>query len=141
MHNRARMIVASWLCKNLRAHWRHGEQWFWERLVAADPANNPFGWQWVAGSGADAAPYWRVLQPARQGTKFDPEGLYVRRWVPELADLPAEYIHQPWLAPQSVLDRAGVVLGKTYPRPMADPTATRQASIAAFSQFRTARRS
>jgi deoxyribodipyrimidine photo-lyase len=141
MHNRARMIVASWLCKNLRAHWRHGEQWFWERLVDADPANNPFGWQWVAGSGADAAPYWRVLQPVRQGTKFDPEGLYVRRWVPELADLPAEYIHQPWLAPQSVLDRAGVVLGKTYPRPMADPTATRQASIAAFTQFRTARRS
>ncbi len=137
MHNRARMIVASWLTKNLQGDWRLGERWFWDTLVDADPANNPFGWQWVAGCGADAAPYWRVFQPVRQSVKFDPDGRYVRQWVPELAALPAEYLHCPWTAPKSVLDRAGVVLGKTYPLPMVDPDESRNSALAAFQVWRS----
>src|SRR5471032_3145620 len=96
MHNRVRMIVASFLTKDLLVDWRTGERWFWDTLVDADPANNALGWQWVAGSGADAAPYFRIFNPVLQGEKFDPRGDYVRRWVPELAKLPAETIHRPW---------------------------------------------
>lgn len=136
MHNRARMIVASWLTKNLLGHWRHGERWFWDTLVDADAANNPFGWQWVAGCGADAAPYWRVFQPLRQGVKFDGDGSYVRQWVPELSQLPNEFIHCPWRAPKAILDRAGVALGRTYPLPMVDPEESRQGALAAFASWR-----
>ena len=100
MHNRVRMIVASFLTKDLLIDWRSGERWFWDTLVDADPANNAAGWQWVAGSGADAAPYFRIFNPVLQGEKFDPNGDYVRRWVPELASLPAETIHRPWTAGQ-----------------------------------------
>ena len=98
MHNRVRMVVASFLVKHLLIDWREGEQWFWDTLVDADPGSNPANWQWVAGSGADAAPYFRVFNPVLQGEKFDPDGAYVRRWVPELARLPASVIHQPWSA-------------------------------------------
>ncbi len=117
MHNRTRMIVASWLTKNLLLHWRLGEAWFWDTLVDADPASNILGWQWTSGCGADAAPYFRIFNPVIQGRKFDPDGAYVRQWVPELANLPTEYIHAPWEAPERVLQQAGVALGKTYPHP------------------------
>ncbi|MCX8071205.1 MAG: DNA photolyase family protein [Candidatus Binatia bacterium] len=136
MHNRARMVVASWLTKNLLCHWRLGERWFWDTLVDADPANNPFGWQWVAGCGADAAPYWRVFQPVRQGETYDREGAYVRHWVPELRHLPDRWIHRPWQAPGDVLARAGVVLGKTYPQPLVDPDESRKRALATFEEWR-----
>ncbi len=117
MHNRVRMVVASFLVKNLLLPWQEGARWFWDTLVDADLANNTLGWQWTAGCGADAAPFFRIFNPVSQGEKFDPEGSYVRRWVPELARLPAAWIHQPWEAPPAVLAAAGVELGRTYPRP------------------------
>jgi deoxyribodipyrimidine photo-lyase len=120
MHNRVRMVTASFLIKHLLIDWRTGERWFWDTLVDADPANNAANWQWVAGSGADAAPYFRIFNPTLQGERYDPEGHYVRRWVPELARLPARFIHKPWRAPAAQLAAAGVALGKTYPRPIVD---------------------
>jgi len=120
MHNRVRMVAASFLIKHLLIDWRRGEQWFWDTLVDADPANNPANWQWVAGTGADAAPYFRIFNPVLQGEKFDPEGAYVRRWVPELAQLPNKVIHKPWTAKAAQLAAAGVTLGKTYPHPIVD---------------------
>ncbi len=136
MHNRVRMIVASWLTKNLLIHWRLGESWFWDTLVDADPANNVFGWQWTAGCGADAAPYYRIFNPVLQGRKFDPIGAYVRQWVPELANLPTDYIHAPWEAPPDVLRRAGVELGKTYPLPQVESEESRQRALEVFKQWR-----
>jgi deoxyribodipyrimidine photo-lyase len=118
MHNRVRMVVASFLIKNLRIHWREGEAWFWDTLVDADAANNAASWQWVAGSGADAAPYFRIFNPVSQGRKFDPDGVYVRRWIPELAALSNEHIHAPFEAPPLDLGAAGITLGKTYPHPI-----------------------
>lgn len=132
MHNRVRMITASFLTKHLLLHWRHGEDWFWDTLVDADLANNAAGWQWVAGSGADAAPYFRIFNPATQGDKFDANGDYVRRWVPELAGLPDKYLHQPFAAPAQVLADAGVALGDTYPQPIVDHREARQAALAAY---------
>jgi deoxyribodipyrimidine photo-lyase len=120
MHNRVRMVTASFLVKHLLIDWRNGERWFWDTLVDADPANNAANWQWVAGSGADAAPYFRIFNPTLQGEKFDPEGAYVRRWVPELAQLPAQLIHKPWKAKAAQLAAAGIRLGKTYPHPIVD---------------------
>lgn len=120
MHNRVRLIAASFLVKHLLIDWREGERWFWDTLVDADPANNPASWQWVAGAGIDAAPYFRIFNPVSQGERFDPEGAYVRRWVPELAAVPDRYIHQPWSAPAGVLAEAGVTLGETYPAPIVD---------------------
>ena len=96
MHNRVRMIVASFLIKDLLIDWREGERWFWDTLVDADIANNSASWQWVAGSGADAAPYFRIFNPVLQGEKFDPQGLYIRKWCPELSTLPDRLIHEPW---------------------------------------------
>lgn len=136
MHNRVRMVVASFLSKHLLIHWRHGEDWFWDTLVDACPANNPASWQWVAGSGVDAAPYFRVFNPVLQGEKFDPDGTYVRTYVPELARLPASILHKPWLADRATLDRAGVRLGVTYPRPMVDHTAARDRALAAFEHIK-----
>jgi deoxyribodipyrimidine photo-lyase len=118
MHNRVRMVAASFLVKHLLIDWREGEKWFWDTLVDADPGSNPANWQWVAGCGADAAPYFRVFNPILQGAKFDPDGVYVRRWVPELAQLPTGVIHQPWSARPLELASAGVELGKTYPKPL-----------------------
>lgn len=132
MHNRVRMIVGSFLVKDLLIDWRLGEAWFWDTLVDADWANNAGGWQWVAGAGADAAPYFRVFNPKLQGEKFDPEGKYVAQWVPELARLPAKYIHEPSMAPAAVLATAGVVLGKTYPRPLVAHNVARDEALAAY---------
>jgi deoxyribodipyrimidine photo-lyase len=136
MHNRVRMIAASFLVKHLRMHWRRGEEWFWDALVDADLANNAAGWQWVAGSGADAAPYFRIFNPVLQGRKFDPEGEYVRRWCPELAKLPNAFIHAPFEAPQDVLRTAGVRLGRDYPHPIVDQREGREAAIAAYSALK-----
>lgn len=135
MHNRVRMVVASFLVKNLRLHWRLGARWFWDTLLDADLANNSASWQWVAGSGADAAPYFRIFNPVTQGQKFDPQGEYIRQYVPELAALPDRYLFSPWLAPQAVLEQAGVVLGESYPQPLVDLKLSREAALAAFKSL------
>lgn len=132
MHNRVRMIVGSFLVKDLMIDWRQGESWFWDTLVDADLANNVSGWQWIAGSGADAAPYFRVFNPMSQGEKFDPQGRYIRRWVPELAKLPDKWLNRPWEAPADVLAEAGIELGVDYPGPIVDHAAARKAALAAF---------
>jgi deoxyribodipyrimidine photo-lyase len=136
MHNRVRMVVASFLVKHLLIDWREGEKWFWDTLVDADAASNPANWQWVAGSGADAAPYFRVFNPILQGEKFDPDGAYVRRWVPELGSLPDGLIHQPWRAAPLELASAGVELGKTYPHPIIDHKVGRERALAAYAKLR-----
>jgi deoxyribodipyrimidine photo-lyase len=136
MHNRVRMITASFLVKHLRIDWRCGEKWFWDTLVDADLANNVVGWQWVAGSGPDAAPYFRVFNPIEQGRKFDSDGDYVRRWCPELARLPAGYIHAPFEAPETVLKEAGVRLAETYPAPIVGHKAAREAALASYQEIR-----
>ncbi|MCY1668726.1 cryptochrome/photolyase family protein [Rhizobium sp. SL86] len=133
MHNRVRMITASFLIKDLMIDWRRGEAWFRDTLVDADPASNAANWQWVAGSGADASPFFRVFNPILQGEKFDPDGDYVRRFVPELAKLPNKYIHKPFDAPLEVLHRAGVKLGTTYPRPIVDHGIARDEALAAYA--------
>lgn len=136
MHNRVRMIVASFLIKDLMIDWREGEAWFWDTLVDADLASNAASWQWVAGSGADAAPYFRVFNPVGQGEKFDPDGAYVRRWAPELARLSNTVIHAPWTAPPAQLEGAGVRLGRDYPRPIVDHAQARQRALAAYDEVR-----
>jgi len=132
MHNRVRMIAGSFLVKNLLLHWHHGARWFWDTLVDADLANNSAGWQWVAGSGVDAAPYFRIFNPVTQGKRFDTDGVYVRRYVPEIAALPDSWLHRPWEAPAAVLADAGIVPGQTYPEPMVDLAASRQRALDAF---------
>ncbi len=131
------MVAASFLTKHLLLDWREGAKWFWETLVDADMANNTLGWQWAAGCGADAAPFFRIFNPMLQGKKFDPEGSYVRRWVPELSRLDQSYIHQPWEAPQSMLKKANVVLGKTYPFPIVHHRQAREKALARFQQFKS----
>jgi deoxyribodipyrimidine photo-lyase len=135
MHNRVRMIAASFLTKHLLIDWRLGEEWFWDTLVDADPASNPFNWQWVAGSGADAQPFFRIFNPVTQGEKLDPDGSYVRRYVPELARLPAAVIHRPWEAGPLELAAAGVALGKTYPLPIVEQAFARARALAAFARI------
>jgi deoxyribodipyrimidine photo-lyase len=130
------MIAASFLVKHLLIPWQAGEAWFRDTLVDADLANNAAGWQWVAGCGADAAPYFRVFNPVLQGEKFDPEGGYVRAHVPELARLPARWIHRPWEAPAAVLAEAGVTPGRSYPAPIVDLQAGRQRALAAFAALK-----
>lgn len=136
MHNRVRMIVASFLTKHLLAAWQTGEDWFWDTLVDADPAINAASWQWTAGSGADAAPYFRVFNPITQGGKFDETGDYVRHWCPELARVPLKYLHAPFEAPANVLSAAGVVLGRTYPKPIVEHSAARVRALDAYKQTR-----
>jgi len=136
MHNRARMIVASFLAKNCLVDWRRGADWFMDTLVDADLPSNTAGWQWVAGSGADAAPYFRIFNPVLQGRKFDPEGTFIRRWVPELAELPDKALFAPWEANPDTLSQAGVTLGETYPKPIVDLKASRERALDAFQQIK-----
>ncbi len=135
MHNRVRMLVGSFLVKHLLQPWQAGEEWFWDTLVDADPASNPASWQWVAGCGADAAPYFRIFNPVLQGEKFDPDGDYVRRWVPELRELPSAFIHKPREAPLLVLRAAGVSLGQTYPRPLIELSFGRDRALDALKSL------
>jgi len=138
MHNRVRMIVASFLIKDLLIPWQAGERWFWDTLIDADIASNAASWQWVAGCGADAAPYFRIFNPVLQGEKFDPVGAYVRKWVPELAQLPDPFVHRPWQAPTPVLQAAGVELGRNYPHPLIDHGMARDRALAAFKAIKGA---
>ena len=135
MHNRLRMIVGSFLVKNLRLHWTHGERWFWNTLVDADLANNSAGWQWVAGCGADAAPYFRIFNPITQGQKFDSNGDYVRYFLPELASLPDKYLFNPWEAPDDVLKKSKIELGETYPKPIVDLKISRASALKSFQSL------
>ncbi|HKY92482.1 MAG TPA: deoxyribodipyrimidine photo-lyase [Nevskiaceae bacterium] len=137
MHNRVRMLVASFLTKNLLVPWQEGARWFWDTLVDASLANNTLGWQWTAGCGADAAPYFRIFNPVLQGRKFDADGAYVRRYVPELARL--SEVHAPWEAASDLLDTGGVRLGHSYPRPVADLAASRARALEAYEPVRNAR--
>jgi deoxyribodipyrimidine photo-lyase len=139
MPNRLRLIAGSFQVKHLLADWRLGEAWFWDTLVDADPANNPLNWQWLAGSGPDAQPFNRIFNPLLQAEKFDPDGRYVRRWLPELARLPDALVHKPWEAPPEILREAGVELGRTYPRPIVDHAEARGRALAAFSKMRDER--
>ncbi|WP_417813551.1 cryptochrome/photolyase family protein [Thalassospira alkalitolerans] len=138
MHNRVRMIVGSILVKHLLTDWRNGLAWFDDTLVDACPANNAFSWQWIGGCGADASPYFRIFNPVLQGEKFDPDGHYVRQWVPELADMPTRYIHKPWDAPALALKAAGVDLGRTYPEPLIDLKQGRERALNAFQEMKRA---
>lgn len=136
MHNRVRMVAGSFLVKNLLLHWRHGEDWFRDCLLDADYANNCASWQWVAGCGADAAPYFRIFNPVTQARKFDPHATYVRRFVPQLRELPLQYIFEPWKAPATVLRAAGIELGRNYPYPCIDLKASRQRALGAYAQIK-----
>lgn len=138
MHNRLRMVVGSFLVKNLRLHWHHGEAWFWDCLVDADHASNSASWQWIAGCGADAAPYFRVFNPVTQGTKFDGDGSFTRHYVPELAGMPDKYLFNPWDAPTEVRRQAGVTLGMSYPHPIVDVKLSRLAALDAFASLKQA---
>ena len=138
MHNRIRMVTASFLVKHLLVPWQWGEAWFRDTLVDADLANNVANWQWVAGCGADAAPYFRIFNPMTQGEKFDPEGAYVRRWVPELADLPTRFLHAPWTADPVTLEAAGVRLGSSYPEPIVDHKQARARALEAYEAVKGA---
>ncbi|MCB9799349.1 MAG: deoxyribodipyrimidine photo-lyase [Candidatus Omnitrophica bacterium] len=136
MHNRVRMITASLLVKHFLIPWQKGAEWFWDTLVDADLANNTMGWQWVAGCGADAAPYFRIFNPVLQGERYDPAGDYVRRWVPELAGLPSKWIHKPWQAPDEILSKAGVKLDQNYPRPVVDHESGRRRALMAYEKIK-----
>jgi deoxyribodipyrimidine photo-lyase len=135
MHNRVRMTVASFLVKNLMIHWHYGRDWFWDCLVDADLANNSASWQWVAGCGVDAAPYFRIFNPTTQGEKFDSEGKYTRKFVPELAKLPNKYLFKPWEAPKKILKDAGVILGINYPKPVVDLQESRKRALSAYKSL------
>jgi len=137
MHNRIRMVTASFLVKNLLIHWYEGEQWFWDCLLDASLASNSASWQWVAGSGADAAPYFRIFNPVTQGEKFDAEGAYVKQYIPELKHLPIKYLFAPWNAPKAVLEEASIVLGQDYPKPIVDLAYSRQRALEAYQIIRS----
>ena len=132
MHNRVRMIVGSILVKNFLIDWQEGASWFWDTLVDADLANNTLGWQWIAGCGADAAPYFRIFNPVSQSERFDKEGLYIRKWVPELRGLPNKWIHKPWEAPEKIFKELNFVLGENYPRPCVDLKESREEALSAY---------
>ena len=139
MHNRIRMIVASFLVKNLMIHWHHGRDWFWDCLVDADLANNSASWQWVAGCGVDAAPYFRIFNPITQGEKFDSDGHYTRKFVPELEKLPSKYLFKPWEAPEKILKDAGIILGVNYPKPIVDLKSSRERTLSAYKFLSTSK--
>jgi deoxyribodipyrimidine photo-lyase len=129
------MVVASFLTKNLLIPWQEGARWFLDTLVDADLASNTLGWQWTAGCGADAAPYFRIFNPVMQGQRFDPEGRYVRQWVPEIARLPDRHIHAPWQAPDDVLQKGGVRLGRSYPVPLVDLRFSRERALQRYASI------
>ena len=126
MHNRLRMIVGSFLVKNLLIHWHEGEKWFWDCLLDADLANNSASWQWIAGCGADAAPYFRIFNPITQGLKFDADGIFIRKFIPEIANLPNKFLFNPWEAPKEILNAANIELGENYPNPIIDLKSSRE---------------
>jgi deoxyribodipyrimidine photo-lyase len=132
MHNRARMITASFLVKDLLINWQEGESWFMQNLLDGDPATNNGGWQWTAGVGTDAAPYFRIFNPVLQSQKFDPDGAYIREWVPELANVPAKFIHQPWLMSESTQKTAKCIIGRDYPNPIVDHKLIKNRTLAAY---------
>ena len=136
MHNRIRMVTASFLTKHLLLPWQMGEKWFWNTLLDADPASNTSGWQWVSGSGADAAPYFRIFNPIIQGQKFDPEGEYVKKFIPELKDLPSKFIHEPWKADSALLKKSDIKLGETYPLPIVDHKFARERALNKYAEIR-----
>jgi deoxyribodipyrimidine photo-lyase len=136
MHNRGRLVVASFLVKDLLVDWRRGETVFMQGLIDGDPANNNGGWQWTAGTGTDAAPYFRVMSPTRQGERFDPDGEYVRRWVPELRDVPAKLIHEPWRMGDAEQRTAGCRIGTDYPEPRVDHAERRRRVVELYEQAR-----
>ncbi len=136
MHNRVRMIAASFLTKDLMIPWQDGARWFWDTLVDADLANNTMGWQWSAGCGADAQPFFRIFNPVSQGERYDADGAYIRRWLPELAALPNTYLHKPWTAPTDALHTANLSLGRDYPTPMVDHAVARDRALAAYQKIR-----
>jgi deoxyribodipyrimidine photo-lyase len=129
------MVTASFLTKHLHIHWKQGAEWFWDTLLDADLANNIAGWQWVAGCGADAAPYFRIFNPTAQAERFDKQGHYIRQWLPELANLPNKYIHAPWTAPESVLKDAGITLDEHYPSPIVDHKSEREAALSLYASL------
>ncbi len=139
MHNRARMIVASFLTKDLLIDWRWGERWFMQQLIDGDPAANNGGWQWSAGTGTDAAPYFRIFNPITQGQKHDPHGDYIRRWVPELRAVPGEFLHTPWMMPDEVQTRSKCIIGGDYPPPVVDHRAARARALERYAQAKDAR--
>ena len=136
MHNRLRMIVGSFLVKNLLIDWRQGEKWFWDCLVDANLASNSASWQWIAGCGADAAPYFRIFNPITQGKKFDPDATYIKKYVPELSALPIEHIFSPWEAPEATLETSGVILGQNYPLPIVDLKKSRETALSTFAKLK-----
>ncbi|MGE7215314.1 cryptochrome/photolyase family protein [Priestia koreensis] len=136
MHNRVRMVAASFLVKHLLLPWQKGSEWFWDTLVDADLANNTMGWQWVAGSGADAAPYFRIFNPTTQAERFDEDGEYIKKWIPELAKLPTKYIHKPWEASDEILKKAEVSLGKNYPKPIVDHKSARERALEHYDEIK-----
>jgi deoxyribodipyrimidine photo-lyase len=132
MHNRARMIVASFLCKDLLINWQLGEEWFMQNLIDGDTAANNGGWQWSAGTGTDAAPYFRIFNPITQSKKYDPEGIYIRKWLPELSDIPNKFIHTPFELSHSQQKEYGCQLGKHYPQPIVDHATARTLALAVY---------
>jgi deoxyribodipyrimidine photo-lyase len=134
MHNRARMITASFLTKDLLINWQNGERYFMQQLIDGDPAANNGGWQWTAGTGADAAPYFRVFNPILQGKKFDPNGVYIRNWLPELVGVPDAFIHSPWEMPAALQRQLGCVIGRDYPAPIVEHAVARQRALLAYSR-------
>lgn len=136
MHNRSRMITASFLVKNLLTHWKHGERWFWDCLLDADLANNSASWQWIAGTGTDSTPFFRIFNPITQAEKFDSEASYIKKYLPQLRQLPNKYIYSPWTTPKSILTECNLELGKDYPLPIIDYTYSRKRALAAYNTFR-----
>ena len=136
MHNRVRMITGSFLVKNLLVHWKHGENWFWDCLFDADYASNSASWQWVAGTGTDAAPYFRIFNPITQAKKFDPNGEYIKKFVPELKKLPLKFLFSPWECPDEICKSLNFKLGKDYPQPIVDVKYSRELALNAFSQLK-----